>query len=192
MQRWAKGPIDRSSDTDSIFRLYRTIQSVDAKFRFLNRPIVSVRFEFRFFNRPILFLGLKFRFLNRPIVSVRFEFRFFNRPILFFGFKFRFLYRPIVSVRFEFRFFNRPILFFGFFKGNFLICNCSYFYALFASHHRFSLKTTPRIIDSLLIYNKLQNLICQKVIKLFEPNFQRGFLYTYTARSGNLSSLALS
>ncbi len=28
-QRWAKGPIDRSSDTDSIFRLYRTIQSVD-------------------------------------------------------------------------------------------------------------------------------------------------------------------
>ena len=118
-QRWAKGPIDRSSDTDSIFRLYRTIQSVDAKFRFLNRPIVSVRFEFRFFNRPILF----------------------------FSFKFRFLYRPIVSVRFEFRFFNRPILFFGFFKGNFLICNCSYFYALFASHHRFSLKTTPRIID---------------------------------------------
>ena len=79
-----------------------------------------------------------------------------------------------------------------FWQGNFLICNCSYFYALFASHHRFSLKTTPRIIDSLLIYNKLQNLICQKVIKLFEPNFQRGFLYTYTARSGNLSSLALS
>ena len=92
-QRWAKGPIDRSSDTDSIFRLYRTIKSVDAKFRFLNRPIVSVRFEFRFFNRPILFLGLKFRFLNRPIVSVRFEFRFFNRPILFLCFKFRFLYR---------------------------------------------------------------------------------------------------
>jgi hypothetical protein len=86
-QRWAKGPIDRSSDTDSIFRLYRMIQSVDAKFRFLNRPIVSVRFEFRFFNRPILF--------------------------------------------------------FGFFKGNFLICNCSYLYALFASHHHFSLKTTP-------------------------------------------------
>ncbi len=102
MQRWAKGPIDRSSDTDSIFRLYRTIQSVDVKFRFLNRPIVSVRFEFRFFNRPILFLGLKFRFLYRPIVSVRFDFRFFNRPILFLGLKFRFLYRPIVSVRFEF------------------------------------------------------------------------------------------
>ncbi len=61
-QRWAKGPIDRSSDTDSIFRLYRTIQSVDVMFRFLNRLIVSVRFEFRFFNRPILFLGLNFRF----------------------------------------------------------------------------------------------------------------------------------
>ncbi len=30
-QRWAKGPIDRSSDTDSIFRLYRSIQSVDVK-----------------------------------------------------------------------------------------------------------------------------------------------------------------
>ncbi len=112
-QRWAKGPIDRYSDTDSIFRLYRTIQSVDVKFRFLNRPIVSVRFEFRFFNRPILFLGLKFRFLYRPIVSVCFEFRYFNRPILFLGLKFRFLYRPIVSVRFEFRFFNRPILFLG-------------------------------------------------------------------------------
>ncbi len=96
-QRWAKGPIDRFSDTDSIFRLYRTIQSVDAKFRFLNRPIVSVRFEFRFFDRLILFLGLKFRFLYRPIVSVRFEFRFLNRPILFFGFKFRFLYRAIVT-----------------------------------------------------------------------------------------------
>ncbi len=110
-QRWAKGPIDRSSDTDSIFRLYRTIQSVDVMFRFLNRPIVSVRFEFRFFNRPILFLGLKFRFLYRTIVSVRFDFRFFNRPIVFLGLKFRFLYRPIVSDRFEFRFFNRPILF---------------------------------------------------------------------------------
>ncbi len=73
-QRWTKGPIDRFSDTDSIFRLYRTIQSVDAKFRFLYRPIVSVRFGFRFFNRPILFLGLQFRFLYRPIVSVRFEF----------------------------------------------------------------------------------------------------------------------
>ncbi len=66
LQWWAKGPIDRFSDTDSIFRLYRTIQSVDFKFRFLYRPIVSVRFEFRFFNRPILFLGLKFRFLYRP------------------------------------------------------------------------------------------------------------------------------
>jgi hypothetical protein len=72
-QRWAKGPIDRSSDTDSIFRLYRTIQSVDAKFRFLNRPIVSVRFEFRFFNRPILFFGFKFRFLYRATVSASFK-----------------------------------------------------------------------------------------------------------------------
>ncbi len=98
-QRWAKGPIDRFSDTDSIFRLYRTIQSVDVKFRFLYRPIVSVRFEFRFFNRPILFLGLKFRFLYRPIVSVRFEFRFFNRPILFLGFKFRFFYRAMASFK---------------------------------------------------------------------------------------------
>jgi hypothetical protein len=71
-QRWAKGPIDRFSDTDSIFRLYRTIQSVDAKFRFLYRPIVSVRFEFRFFNRPILFLGPKFRLLYLAIVSFRF------------------------------------------------------------------------------------------------------------------------
>jgi hypothetical protein len=71
-QRWAKGPIDRSSDTDSIFRLYLTIQSVDVKFRFLYRPIVSSRFEFRFFNRPILFLGLKFRLLYLAIVSFRF------------------------------------------------------------------------------------------------------------------------
>ncbi len=39
-QRWAKGPFDRFSDTDSIFRLYRTIQSVDVKFRF-DLPIVS-------------------------------------------------------------------------------------------------------------------------------------------------------
>jgi hypothetical protein len=70
-QRWAKGPIDRSSATNSIFRLYRTMQSFDAKFRFL--------------YRPILFLGLKFRFLCRPIV--RFELRFFNRPILFLGLK---------------------------------------------------------------------------------------------------------
>jgi hypothetical protein len=28
-QRWAKGPIDRSSDTDSIFRLYRSMSSSD-------------------------------------------------------------------------------------------------------------------------------------------------------------------
>ena len=43
-----------------------------------------------------------------------------------------------------------------------------------------------------LIYNKLQNLISQKVIKLFEQKFQRVFLYTYTSSSANLSSLALS
>jgi hypothetical protein len=72
-QRWAKGPIDRSSDTDSIFRFYRTIQSVDVKFRFLYRPIVSVRFKFRFFNRPILFLDLKFRLLYLAIVSASFK-----------------------------------------------------------------------------------------------------------------------
>ncbi len=64
---------DRSSDTDSIFRFYRTIQSVDVKFRFLYRPIVSVRFEFRFFNCPILFLGLKFRLLYSVIVSASFK-----------------------------------------------------------------------------------------------------------------------
>ncbi len=72
-ERWAKGPIDRSSDTDSIFRFYQTIQSVDVKFRFLYRPIVSVGFEFRFFNRLILFLGLKFRLLYRAIVSASFK-----------------------------------------------------------------------------------------------------------------------
>jgi hypothetical protein len=72
-QRWAKGRIDRSSDTDSIFRFYRTIQSVDVKFRFLYRPIVFVRFEFRFFDRPILFLGLKYWLLYRAIVSASFK-----------------------------------------------------------------------------------------------------------------------
>jgi len=30
IQRWAKGPIDRSSDTDSIFRLYRFVLSSDS------------------------------------------------------------------------------------------------------------------------------------------------------------------
>ena len=53
---------------------------------------------------------------------------------------------------------------------------------------------TPHIGESgsrYLIYNKLQNFISQKVIKLFEPNFQRVFLYAYTASSANLSSLAL-
>jgi hypothetical protein len=43
-----------------------------------------------------------------------------------------------------------------------------------------------------LIYYKLQNLISQKVIKLFEQKFRQVFLYTYTASSANLSSLALS
>jgi hypothetical protein len=43
-----------------------------------------------------------------------------------------------------------------------------------------------------LIYNKLQNLISQKLKKLFERKFQRVFIYTYTASSGSLSSLALS
>ncbi len=71
-QRWAKGTIDRSSDTDSIFQFYRMIQSVDVKFQFLYRPIVLVCFEFRFFNRPILFLGLKFRLLYCAIVKNRF------------------------------------------------------------------------------------------------------------------------
>ncbi len=62
---------DRSSDTDSIFRLYRTIQSFDVMFRFLYRPIVSVRFKFPFFNQPILFLGLKLQllYLARSVLS---------------------------------------------------------------------------------------------------------------------------
>ena len=54
---------------------------------------------------------------------------------------------------------------------------------------------TPRISESgsrYLIYNKLQNFISQKITKLFERNFQRAFLYTYTASSANLSSLALT
>jgi hypothetical protein len=37
---------------------------------------------------------------------------------------------------------------------------------------------------------QLQNFISQKIEKLFEQNFQRVFLYTYTASSANLSSLA--
>jgi hypothetical protein len=40
--------------------------------------------------------------------------------------------------------------------------------------------------------HQLQNFISQKICKLFEPNFQRVFLYTYTASLVNLSSLALS
>jgi len=63
-QRWVKGPIDRSPDTDSIFRLYRSMSSYDfcigRLFRFLYRAIVSVYFTFRFFHQPILFLGFKF------------------------------------------------------------------------------------------------------------------------------------
>ena len=53
---------------------------------------------------------------------------------------------------------------------------------------------TPHIGESgsrYLIYNKLQNFVSQKIKKLFEPNFKWVFLYTYTASSANLSSLAL-
>jgi hypothetical protein len=39
--------------------------------------------------------------------------------------------------------------------------------------------------ESLLIYNKLKNFISQKLKKLFEPNFQRVFLYTCTASAKN-------
>ena len=62
-------------------------------------------------------------------------------------------------------------------------------------YQRYAESATPRIVESgsrYLIYNKLQNLISQKVIKLYEPNFQRVFLYTCTASSPNFSSLALS
>ena len=45
---------------------------------------------------------------------------------------------------------------------------------------------------SYLIYNKLQNFIYQKLIKLYERIFQQVFLYTGTASSPNFSSLALS
>ena len=100
-QRWAKGLIDRSSDTNLIFLLYLRIQLVDVKFRFLFWLIVSVRFKFRFFNRPILFLDLKFRLLYLAIVSVRFKFRLSNQPVLFLGFKFRFLYCAIVLGSFK-------------------------------------------------------------------------------------------
>ncbi len=54
---------------------------------------------------------------------------------------------------------------------------------------------TPRIGESgshYLIYNILQSFISQKIIKLSERNFQRVFLYKYTASSSNLSSLALT
>ena len=110
VQRWAEGPIDRSSDTDSIFRLYRPIQSVDFKFRFLYRPIVSETFKFRSFNRPIVSVGFEFRSLYRPIVSVRYELRLLNRSIVFFDLKFRLLYRSFVSVTRKIRLFNRSIL----------------------------------------------------------------------------------
>ena len=102
-QRWAKDPIDRSSDTDSIFRLYRPIQSVDFKFRFLYRPIASVHFKFRFFNRPILIFGFNVRFLYRQIVSVRLEVRLLYPPDSFCKSQFLSLYRSIVSPGFEFR-----------------------------------------------------------------------------------------
>ena len=42
-------------------------------------------------------------------------------------------------------------------------------------YQRYAESATPRIVESgsrYLIYNILQNLISQKVIKLFEPNFQ--------------------
>ena len=42
-------------------------------------------------------------------------------------------------------------------------------------YQRYAESATPRIVESgsrYLIYNKLQNLISQKVIQLFEPNFQ--------------------
>ncbi len=57
----------RSSDIDSIFRLFRSIQLVDVRFQFLYQSIVLVYFKFQSFHRPILFLGFKFRFLYRVI-----------------------------------------------------------------------------------------------------------------------------
>ncbi len=50
-----------------------------------------------------------------------------------------------------------------------------------------------RVGESLsdLQYNSKLNFISQKLIKLFERNFQRVFLYTFTASSPNLSSLYL-
>ena len=47
-QRWAKGPIDRSSDTNSILFL-------GLKLRLLYLAIVSVRFKFQLSNQPVLF-----------------------------------------------------------------------------------------------------------------------------------------
>jgi len=108
-QRWAKGPIVRSSDTDSIFRLYRPTQSVDFNFWFLYRAIVSVRFKVRFLYRAIVSVHFKVRFLHRAIVSVRFKVRFLYQAIVSVHFKVRFLYRDIASVRFKVRFLYRPI-----------------------------------------------------------------------------------
>ncbi len=60
-----EGPIELSSETDLIFRLYRPMQSVDFKFRFLYRPMVLVCFisdiwidrPFFRFKAPIFVLG---------------------------------------------------------------------------------------------------------------------------------------
>jgi hypothetical protein len=81
---WVKGPIDRSSDTDSISWLYWPIQSVYFKFRFLYQPIVSVSLKFQFFNRAIFLRVYTSDFyIYQAIVSVCFKLRLFNRPILF-------------------------------------------------------------------------------------------------------------
>ncbi len=85
--RWAKGPIDRYSDTDSIFRLYRSIQSVDFKFRFLYRAIVSVHFSSNSFIDRSCFLGLSSDFcigrLCRPVWSKKSVYRYFNLETYF-------------------------------------------------------------------------------------------------------------
>ncbi len=86
IQRWAKCPIDRSSDTDSIFRLYRTIQSVDFKFRFLYRPIVSVRLSSDSLIVRSCFLVLSSDFcimrLCRPVLSKKIAVQAFLGPWL--------------------------------------------------------------------------------------------------------------
>jgi hypothetical protein len=55
-QRCAKDPADRSSDTDSIFRKYRSLQ-----FLFLNWANASVRLNVRFFNWLVLLFGFQYR-----------------------------------------------------------------------------------------------------------------------------------